>query len=316
MTLDLIFGVFFALMLSLGWRSGAMRQVMRVIAAVAVMALTAPASALVREALVPRVELAGPLVEVASMVLAALGIYVGLAVAGWLIIRAVYTVSDTLTWADRAGGAGLGALKSMLIIYVLVLFALLLQGPLGHIDPDDRLHFRDGRLTAFVERHDVLAPWRFPDVARLEVALRVAAKAEGSRRGAAALREHEQAADFVRREAFRALLEREALVEAARGGHLAGVLADEAARALINEPEHVEALRRVDWEEVEREVVGPREQPTEPGGDASGGGDAGGRRARARPRNHTSAHDRAHARSPGRWDQLGNWMRGSSGWGL
>ena len=116
-------------------------------------------------------------------------------------------------------------------------------------------------MTAFVARYNILAPWRFPDVMHLQRAVRVADHAANKRRGAQQLREHGAAADFIRREAFQKLLERESLVEAARAQNLALILADEEARAFLNEDKQVEELRKIDWEEVEADIIGEPKPP-------------------------------------------------------
>lgn len=255
MTLDIILLGFFVLMVFLGWRSGITGQLLRVIAAVCVIIGCAPASAMLREAVMDQdASVAAPLVEVASMAAAAVLIYIVVSVSGWLIIKAMRKTSDTLSWMDHAGGATLGALKAGLIVYICGVCAMLLMGPLEAVDPRDRLHMRDGRITHFVERYDVLAPWRFPDVARLERAMRIAHHAQTSRRGAQMLREEGAAADFVRKDAFVRLMERPDLVEAARYGRMPMILADDQARAFLNDPDVVESLRRTDWAMLEGEM--------------------------------------------------------------
>lgn len=256
MTLDILLLAIFLLLVYLGWRSGATGQALRVVAAASVVLFTSPVSSLLRGILFPQKTVVEPLIEVGSMFLATIVIYIGVSLAGWLAIKIMRRTSDTLSAMDHAGGAALGAIKAGLLVYVFGILAVLSQGPLEVIDAEDKLHLRDGHVTAFVSRYNILAPWRFPDVERLERALRIADYAESKRRGARQLRKHGEAADFVRREAFQKLLGRESLVEAARQKNIALILADEEARAFLNEDDQIEALRKVDWEDIESELLG------------------------------------------------------------
>ena len=265
MTLDLVLLAFFSLLVFLGWRSGFTGQVLRVVAAGCVVVGTSPVSTLGRQALFEhRGIVSNPLIEVASMVAAALAIYIVVSVAGWLVIKAMHMTSDTLSMTDHASGALVGALKAGLIVYICGVFVLLLFGPFQRVDPTDRLHLRDGRVTAFIEKHDIIAPWRFPDVDRLERAIRVASHAKDSRRVREMLRDDADAADFVRLDAFEVLLDLPSLVEAARQGRLPLVLASEEARAFLNDSGYVDELRRVDWEALEQKIgIAPIDSPPE-----------------------------------------------------
>lgn len=255
MVLDIVFVSFAVLMIYLGWRSGMTGQLLRVVAAVCVFLLTAPVSAVVRAFWLERQEVvATPAIEVGSMILSAVLIYIGVSLLGSLVIHVMRKTSDTLSGLDRLGGVALGALKALLLVYILAVCANFLHGPLETIDPKDSMHLRDGETTAFVERHDVLAPWRFPHVKDLQAALRVAELAERSGAAREALRSHASAADFIRKQAFRELLKDEGLVRAARQGRYAVVLSNQKAREFLNESENTDALTRVDWERVEDDL--------------------------------------------------------------
>ena len=158
----------FLLLVYLGWRSGATGQALRVVAAASVVLFTSPVSSLLRGILFPQKTVVEPLIEVGSMFLATIVIYIGVSLAGWLAIKIMRRTSDTLSAMDHAGGAALGAIKAGLLVYVFGILAVLSQGPLEVIDAEDKLHLRDGHVTAFVSRYNILAPWRFPDVERLE----------------------------------------------------------------------------------------------------------------------------------------------------
>lgn len=271
LTLDVLLLSIFVLMVFLGWRSGVLGQLLRVVAAIVVIFATAPVSVVLRDVLVKEALVASPVIEVALMFLSAILIYVAVSLLGWLVIRLLRKTSDTLSTMDHAGGAGLGAVKATLLCYILAICGVFMLGPLERVDPEDRMHLRDGRVTAVVEQYNILAPWKFPDVERLQAAVRIGAHASSSRRAARQLHKFAAANDFIRADEFKKLLERQGLVDACKKGRMALVLADEEARAFLNEPARAEALAKVDWERIEEELgTAPAPPTSEPEEGASG----------------------------------------------
>ncbi len=254
MTLDVMFLGLGLIMVYLGWRSGVTGQVLRVVAAIAVFFLTAPVSGMLREVWLGEQMVASPGIEVSSMFLSAVVVYVEVTLLGNMIIGLMRKTSETLSGLDRLGGVGLGAIKALLLVYVLAVCANFLYGPLERLDPGDRMHLRDGEATAFVTQHDVLAPWRFPHVGELQSAMRVAELASRSERARRELKAHASAADVIRSEAFKTLMKQERLVKAARQNRYAMVLANAEAREFLNVSEHTEALSKIDWERVEKDL--------------------------------------------------------------
>ncbi|MEM1350109.1 MAG: CvpA family protein [Myxococcota bacterium] len=253
MTLDVFIAATFVLLTYLGWRTGVLRQVTRVLAAICVVVFTAPLSVVAREAAFPDAGLSLAL-DVAAMCAAGVVVYVSVSLIGWLIVRAVHHVSDTLGRMDRAGGMGVGALKALLVVYVAAVCVSWLKGPLKSIDPGDRLHMRDGEVLAFVERHDVLAPWRFPDVRQLHAAVRLGVWGQG-KRGAHALRGQVEASDVLRHRALEALIADDTLCDAAANDIYPVTLADARVRSLLQDNAFVAALRSVDWVALEEELI-------------------------------------------------------------
>lgn len=241
----------------LGWRSGLSGQILRIVAALAVVFGAAHAAVVVREAVFGSSELSEPIVEVASLFMAALGLYVGISLAGWLAIRAMRAASGTLSTMDRLGGASLGLLKAVLIVYVLVVGVSLLEVPLQRVDPDNVVHLRGGWSTENVKRHNVLAPWQFPDLATFHEVLVVAKAAE---EGAVAdeLRTiYPRSADLLRDERLEPLVADEDLVEAATYDDWAISLADERVRELLDDDAFVDDMNAIEWTAI-REHVAPR----------------------------------------------------------
>lgn len=255
MTLDilaLVAGLIFAL---LGWRSGAVSQCMRLVAAIAAFAAASPVSRLAQDILFPNTDLSGPVVEALLLVGAGVGVYIVLALAGWLFARAMWAASDSLTILDRTGGLGLGLLKAIVLVYFLVAVVAMAKAPLREIDERDALHLRDGYVLTWVERYNVLVPWRFGDLGRLHDALAVRAALDEGKAGPV-VRRHPRAADFLRSPAIKKMGDDDELVEAAKNDAYHRTLADGRVRKYLNDDEFVGRLRMVDWEAMVARVRG------------------------------------------------------------
>jgi uncharacterized membrane protein required for colicin V production len=259
-TVDILITLLFAVLVFLGWRSGALSQAVRIIAAVTVVVGSPFVAVVVRETVFRETGPAAPVTEMLSLGLAGLIIYVGISLAGWLIIKAMRAASKTLSKLDRLGGAAIGAVKALLLVYFLVVLVVMVQVPLEAHDPNNALRLREGQATRLVAEYHVLAPWQFPDLQRLHDALIVGQTAtERGRTGF--LREHPRASDFLRKQAVKALLDDEQLMAAVTAGHYHVTLADGRVRELLNDEEVVTRLRSIDWKSL-RDVAAEVEQST------------------------------------------------------
>ncbi|WP_158542546.1 CvpA family protein [Lujinxingia litoralis] len=246
MTLDIVAAFVWVVLVALGWRSGALRQVVRIIAAVAVVAGSSSVSPFVRDTLFESSGPATPGVEALSLLLSGIFIYAGVVFAGWLAVRILRMASDTLGKLDRFAGAMLGALKGLILVYFAVVLVVLIENPLTEHDPDNALGLQGGRAATFVKAHNVLAPWQFPNLRRLHDAL-VGGALAVELRAQDRVRAHGRAADFLRREALQEMLADEALMAWVREDNYAMTLADARVRELLNDREAVEAMRQVHW---------------------------------------------------------------------
>ncbi|TXD39686.1 CvpA family protein [Lujinxingia vulgaris] len=258
MTLDMIAGFVWVVLVALGWRSGALRQIVRIIAAIAVVIASSWISPWVRDAVFDAPGPATPGVEALSLLMAAVGIYVGVVLAGWVAVRILRATSQTLGKLDRLAGAGLGGIKGLILVYFAVVLVVLIETPLTRYDPDNALGLREGRAAEFVREHNVLAPWQFPDLRRLHDALmsgQLAAESGAHDK----VRAHGRAADFLRRDLVASMLNDDDLMSAVRQDHYPLTLADARVRELLNDREAVTALRRVHWETLRSDLERPRE---------------------------------------------------------
>lgn len=254
MVVDILAAVIVVVLVWMGWRSGALRQVLRVLALVLVFVGVPFVAPLMKELVFGESGVASPGVEVGSIFLAALLIYGTLAISAYLVIRIMRAVSLTLSLVDRTGGAALGALLATLLVYLLAALVAFLQGPLSERDPDDRLRLRSGRVIQAASAHNLMGPWQFPDLVELHRALRVGKWAE-ERGGYDEVRRHPQGADFLRREAVKALLEDEELMTWVIADSYPMTLAQAQIRELLNDRKAMEELRMTDWESLENEAA-------------------------------------------------------------
>ena len=248
MTLDLIFGSALLLLIFLGWRRGALRQAARLGAAVGVMLFAPALSEAIKEMAFPDAPVAAPLLEACSLLGAAILIYVTLALAGWVIVKSIHGLSDTLSATDHVAGALLGAIKTMVMVYVIATSALWAGPWLERIDPGDHMHLRDGETTAFVRTHNVLAPWKFPDVERLHRAIQIA---NSSPIPYDLIRAEPSGSKLLRQQRFKELAAQKALQQAAKDQEFAVTLSHEQVRAFLNDPAMTKLLRETDWKRME-----------------------------------------------------------------
>lgn len=240
-------------MVFLGWRSGALSQAIRIGAAVAVVIASPFVAVIIRETLLGEAEVTTPWQEMTSMFLAGVFIYVGLVMAGWLVIKTMRAASPTLSKVDRVGGSLIGMLKASIIIYFVLVLVITVQVPLEKHDSANTLALRGGRATALVEQYNILFPWQFPDLRALHQALQAGHLAEKNKKQAV-LRGDARAADILRKSAIQELFADEELIQAAIEDRYPITLADERIRVLLNDKEFVRQLRAVDWASLLSEI--------------------------------------------------------------
>lgn len=256
MTVDILAAALVALMIFLGWRSGAVTQVVRVTAAVLAVVLAPVVSQMLGEVLLEEPGAAGPGAAVGLLVLAVIGTYVAISLSGWLIVKAMRAASENLSRLDRIGGSAIGGMAALILVWFLLTAVVLLRVPLERVDPQNAMALRGGAATGFVERHDLLTLWNFPELERLHTALKVGYYATELDREHV-LREHARATDFLRREAIRPLVDDPALMQAVLDDQYAFTLADPRVRAVLADDETTQKMGAVDWTSLLAEIQSP-----------------------------------------------------------
>lgn len=253
MTVDIVSGFVFAFLVFMGWRSGALRQIVRVVGIAAVVVGVPFLSPVVRELIFGEPGRATPGIEVASIVVSGIIIYIAIALAGWVFVKMMRLVSSTLDALDRLGGATIGAVKAVILVYLFAVAVVFMEGPITEYDPDNELALQGGWVTGFVADHNVLAPWQFPDLDRLHRALRVGEQAAEA--GVyEVVRDDKSAAELLRDERIAALIDDDQLMQWVRDDHYPMTLADERIRELLNDDDISRQLAQVDWRRLQGRI--------------------------------------------------------------
>lgn len=256
MTVDVIVIFLLVVAVFLGWRAGAVSQVGRVLAAVLAVVGAPYAAIPVRDILFSDSQWSRPAVEASSLFVAGVLIYLTVAITGWLVVKAMRAASDNLSHLDRLGGSAIGALKGLVLVYFVLTVFVLLEVPAEKLDPANSMHLRGGLSTAFVEDHNVLAPWQLPELDELHSALKVRYYAEAIGRQRV-LHDHARAADFLRRDVIASLSDDPALMQAVVDDNYAFTLADPRVRAVLADDEITQTLSSVDWQSLLAEIQSP-----------------------------------------------------------
>lgn len=256
MTVDIIAIFLIGVTIFLGWRKGAISQLGQIAAAVFAVLGASYAAVPVREVLFSESEWSQPAIEVSSLLIAGVSIYLTIAIAGWLLVRAMRAVSENLSRLDRLGGSVLGGVKGLLLSYFVLTLLVLLDAPVQRIDPSNAMALRGGTATTFVEENNVLAPWQLPDLAELHAALKLRYYVEELNRHAV-LHDHARANDFLRRDIIESMSQDPALMEAIVDDRFAFTLADPRIRSVLSDEEARMTLLSIDWESLLKEVQRP-----------------------------------------------------------
>lgn len=256
MTVDIIALFLVVLAVFLGWRKGAISQLGQIAAAVVAVLGASVAAGPVREVVFADSEWSQPAIEVSSLLIAGISIYLIIAVAGWLLVRAMRAVSDNLSRLDRLGGSVLGAVKGLLLLYFVLTLFVLLEAPMQRADPSNAMALRGGEATTFVEENNVLAPWQLPELAELHAALKLRYYVDELNRHSV-LHDHGRANDFLRRDIIESMSQDPALMQAVIADRFAFTLADPRIRAALSDEEIRTKLSSIDWDSLLKEVQSP-----------------------------------------------------------
>jgi len=167
MTFDIFAIILAIILIGLGYYSGAITQVSRLVGVVLAFVAAPTVAAVFKEIQYGSADLQQPLLEWGLLVGAAVVIYLAVALLTWLGVKWMRLASEELTRKDRLVGSLLGGLKSVLIIYLAASSLLLIEASLRKADPDDSLRVQHSSVLDTVRDHQVVVPWALPDLAKL-----------------------------------------------------------------------------------------------------------------------------------------------------
>ncbi len=253
MIVDVVGGLVVALAVWWGWRTGAIRQMTKLAAVVAMVVGVPFVSPWIKELVFGESGRATMQVEVGSMLMAGMLIFVTVAMAGYVMARMMHWMSAILGFLDRLGGATVGVVVGALMVYFLAVGMVFMEPEIEAWDPDNQYGLQGGTVTAVAGEYNFLGSWQFPDLRRLHRALMVSElAAEEGQEGM--LREDGGAARVLRDERLRRLVEDEDFMAQVRAKRYPATLADGRTRDILNDPSLSEGLGDVEWRRLLREL--------------------------------------------------------------
>jgi hypothetical protein len=152
-----------ALLVGLTWRGfkmGIVAQLARLAALLLIFWGTPPLSAVLTRALYGVDELEPRFFRLGMTLISASILYVGAMILSHVLLQG--RDKDDQSSKDKLGGAILGSLKAMAIVYLVLDGAIYLHPWLERFDAEDQLHIRDSRLASATGGLHGAMPWIEP----------------------------------------------------------------------------------------------------------------------------------------------------------
>ncbi len=252
MTIDIICASICLMMAFLGYRSGAISQVIRIGAIIAAFLLSPVVASIIREVWAAEAEVAPPMSEAISLGVAAFLIYFAVSFSGSLAIRTLRMVSKTLSSMDRLIGLALGTAKGLIVCYIIASVFLVALVPIEKRDPKDEFHIRDGQVLPFAQKHSILLPWQFPSVRRFHQMVRFADWVKREKLQSR-FRDNSRIGEVLQHKEIKELLADEGIVSAAKKNFYPQTLSDERVRKYLNDKANLKKLNAVEWDVLNEE---------------------------------------------------------------
>lgn len=159
MSLDILAVILLVVLAGLGYRKGALAQILNLAAVGLAFAAAAPAGRVISTLLNGEASVGRPLTDFGMMALGGGVVFAIATVVGVLIERFFRNEDNEPRALDRVGGGFIGALKAVLVVYLAASGVLSIEAALEDADPDDTLHLRDSRVVELAR--DAPRPWDF-----------------------------------------------------------------------------------------------------------------------------------------------------------
>ncbi len=155
MVLDLLSGVMLILFTWLGFRSGAINQLIRLGALVLIFFVTPWVARLLAQGLYGKEALSDPILMWCMTALGGFLVYVVALIVGHLLFKP----SKDTSRKDRLAGAGFGFLGATALVYLLTSSVLVLESDVQTFDPNDRLYLQQSRALQVSRHIHRVVPW-------------------------------------------------------------------------------------------------------------------------------------------------------------
>lgn len=226
----------------LGYRKGFARQIVAFVAIVAVYFLSTPVAAVVRAVVFQERDITFPGIEVASLVIAALMIFIGAWLLGRLFAAAITALSERIEAIDAILGAVLGFVKGFLVVYLVLCGLVYAERPLGSKFEGLGRQLESSFMVAGARRWNILTTLRYPELSELRDAMVVAEDPEKASR-------NEALVELMKNEDFQSVLGDATLMKAAEERDYSTLLSDQRVLRLLADENFRTVLSETDWDD-------------------------------------------------------------------
>lgn len=243
MTIDLAVLATLGILTYLGYRKGFARQIVGLAAIVAVYFLAPMIAGLVRNFVFSSEGITFPGVEVTSLIIAGIVVFLGVWLIGRMFVAAITTFSERIEDIDMTLGAILGFIKGALFIYIVLCVMVYAEAPIAKKVPAFGAQAQSSYLLAGVRQFNVITRFKYPELGELRGALIAAQDPEKADRNEALGR-------LLENPDFRSVVADEELVKAATDKDYSKLLSDERVIKLLADEDFRTVLTNTEWDEL------------------------------------------------------------------
>lgn len=243
MFLDLFVLAVLAAVSFLGYRKGFARQIVAFVAIIAVYFLATPVSAIVRAVIFQERNITFPGIEVASLVIAGVMIFIGAWLLGRLFAAAITSLSERIEAIDEILGGVLGFIKGFLVVYLVLCGLVYAERPLSQKFSSLGEQMESSFMVAGARHWNILTTLRYPELSELRDAMLVANDPEKAERNEAMVR-------LLENEDFQSVSQDETLMQAAQERDYSTLLSDQRVLRLLADEDFQTVLTETDWDEL------------------------------------------------------------------
>ncbi len=243
MFVDLMVLALVVLITWLGYRKGFLRQIVGFVALIAVYFFATPGATLVRLVVFSSEGITFPGIEVASLIIAGVIIFVGVWLVGRLFTGALTTVSERVEGVDMALGGALGFVKAVLLVYIALCIMVYAESPLSNASPELGEHMTNSYAMEGARQFNVLTMFHYTELDELRGAIVAGQDPEKAERNEALGR-------LMQNEDFQAVVADEKLVAAAKDRDYSTLLSDERVLKLLADEDFRKVLTETDWDDL------------------------------------------------------------------